>query len=152
MKRPPSEVLPHVRLEDVVPGSLSVQPNPASADEVILKAQVNLRPTPDLYTLVLHLTRLDARRVPHMGWNTVAAPAGSVLFGGLPPDARFYFVHSFGVQRWEMPPNDRIAPSRRSAMSSSSARAPIRPNRTIRATPPTATRRTASRCRRSAGA
>ncbi|NES12237.1 MULTISPECIES: imidazole glycerol phosphate synthase subunit HisH [Micromonospora] len=43
------------------------------------------------------VTRLPARRLPHMGWNTVQAPAGSVLFAGLPADARFYFVHSYGV-------------------------------------------------------
>ncbi|MFY1651042.1 imidazole glycerol phosphate synthase subunit HisH [Solwaraspora sp. WMMB762] len=41
--------------------------------------------------------RLPAERVPHMGWNTVAAPAGSMLFGGLPDDARFYFVHSYAA-------------------------------------------------------
>jgi glutamine amidotransferase len=43
------------------------------------------------------VTRLTARRIPHMGWNTVTAPAGSVLLGGLPPDARFYFVHSYAA-------------------------------------------------------
>ncbi|MEU1847506.1 imidazole glycerol phosphate synthase subunit HisH [Micromonospora sediminicola] len=43
------------------------------------------------------VTRLPAPRLPHMGWNTVAAPNGSVLFAGLPADARFYFVHSYGV-------------------------------------------------------
>ncbi len=31
-----------------------------------------------------HGHRLGARRVPHMGWNTVAPPADSVLFAGLP--------------------------------------------------------------------
>jgi glutamine amidotransferase len=41
------------------------------------------------------VTRLSAERVPHMGWNTVAAPDGSRLFAGLPADARFYFVHSY---------------------------------------------------------
>ncbi|MET8907040.1 imidazole glycerol phosphate synthase subunit HisH [Micromonospora sp. NPDC004551] len=43
------------------------------------------------------VTKLPAPRLPHMGWNTVQAPAGSVLFAGLPADARFYFVHSYGV-------------------------------------------------------
>ncbi|MEU8261336.1 imidazole glycerol phosphate synthase subunit HisH [Micromonospora sp. NPDC048999] len=43
------------------------------------------------------VTRLPAERLPHMGWNTVHAPVGSVLFAGLPADARFYFVHSYGV-------------------------------------------------------
>jgi imidazole glycerol-phosphate synthase subunit HisH len=40
---------------------------------------------------------LRAPRVPHMGWNTVAAPAGSTLFAGLPPATRFYFVHSYAA-------------------------------------------------------
>lgn len=43
------------------------------------------------------VTRLAAQRVPHMGWNLLDAPAGSVLFEGLPADARAYFVHSYAV-------------------------------------------------------
>ncbi|MGC4805816.1 imidazole glycerol phosphate synthase subunit HisH [Micromonospora sp. DT233] len=43
------------------------------------------------------VTRLPAARLPHMGWNTVAAPASSTLFAGLPAESRFYFVHSYGV-------------------------------------------------------
>jgi glutamine amidotransferase len=46
--------------------------------------------------------RLQAPIVPHMGWNTVAPGAGSVLFDGLDPDTRFYFVHSYAVRRWEL--------------------------------------------------
>jgi imidazole glycerol-phosphate synthase subunit HisH len=38
-----------------------------------------------------------SRPLPHMGWNTVAADPRSVLFQGLDPDTRFYFVHSYGV-------------------------------------------------------
>jgi glutamine amidotransferase len=41
--------------------------------------------------------RLRAPVLPHMGWNTVAPAAGSVLFAGLDPDARFYFVHSYAA-------------------------------------------------------
>lgn len=41
--------------------------------------------------------RLHAERVPHMGWNTVAPSDGSVLFAGVAPDARFYFVHSYAA-------------------------------------------------------
>ncbi|MDI1464836.1 imidazole glycerol phosphate synthase subunit HisH [Catellatospora sp. KI3] len=43
------------------------------------------------------VTRLDARRVPHMGWNLVDAPAGSRLFTGIEADARCYFVHSYAA-------------------------------------------------------
>jgi imidazole glycerol-phosphate synthase subunit HisH len=43
------------------------------------------------------ISRLPARRVPHMGWNTVHPPGGTTLFAELPPDARFYFVHSYAA-------------------------------------------------------
>ncbi|MFC0099700.1 imidazole glycerol phosphate synthase subunit HisH [Micromonospora marina] len=43
------------------------------------------------------VTRLPARRLPHMGWNTVRPPAGSTLFADLPEGTRFYFVHSYAV-------------------------------------------------------
>ncbi|MCK9894539.1 imidazole glycerol phosphate synthase subunit HisH [Frankia sp. AgB32] len=42
--------------------------------------------------------RLAAPILPHMGWNTVRPPAGSVLFAGLPADTRFYFVHSYAAK------------------------------------------------------
>ena len=40
--------------------------------------------------------QLHAPVLPHMGWNTVAPPAGSTLFAGLDGE-RFYFVHSYAV-------------------------------------------------------
>jgi imidazole glycerol-phosphate synthase subunit HisH len=46
--------------------------------------------------------KLQADVLPHMGWNTVRAPADSVLFAGMPADERFYFVHSFAAKRWEV--------------------------------------------------
>ncbi len=39
--------------------------------------------------------------LPHMGWNTVDAPEGSVLFDGL-RDERFYFVHSYAARSWDL--------------------------------------------------
>ena len=47
--------------------------------------------------------RLDADILPHMGWNTVDAAPGSAMFAGIDGSTRFYFVHSYGVQRWEFP-------------------------------------------------
>jgi glutamine amidotransferase len=41
--------------------------------------------------------QLQAPILPHMGWNTVAAPPDSVLFAGLAPGTRFYFVHSYAA-------------------------------------------------------
>jgi glutamine amidotransferase len=54
--------------------------------------------------------RLKADVLPHMGWNTLDVPEGSVLFAGMPADTRFYFVHSFGVRRWELEASDVLRP------------------------------------------
>ncbi len=43
--------------------------------------------------------RLHAAVLPHMGWNTVEAPAGSTLFAGLDGGERFYFVHSYAARK-----------------------------------------------------
>lgn len=43
----------------------------------------------------------NAPRLPHIGWNTLEAAAGSTLFEGI-GDKRFYFVHSYGVRDWEL--------------------------------------------------
>jgi glutamine amidotransferase len=45
---------------------------------------------------------LRAPVVPHMGWNTVKAPADTRLFAGLDADERYYFVHSYAVREWEL--------------------------------------------------
>jgi imidazole glycerol-phosphate synthase subunit HisH len=46
--------------------------------------------------------RLTAPVLPHMGWNTVTAPAGSTLFAGVEWE-RFYFVHSYAARSWRAP-------------------------------------------------
>jgi glutamine amidotransferase len=43
--------------------------------------------------------QLTAPVLPHMGWNTVTAAAGSTLFDGV-EDERFYFVHSYAARSW----------------------------------------------------
>lgn len=52
--------------------------------------------------------RLDAPVLPHMGWNTVDAPADSDLFRGI-HDERFYFVHSYAATQWELDPDGPTA-------------------------------------------
>ncbi len=53
--------------------------------------------TTGLGVLAGRVERLTAPVVPHMGWNTVQAPAGSTLFAGV-QDERFYFVHSYAAR------------------------------------------------------
>jgi glutamine amidotransferase len=55
--------------------------------------------------------RLPAPVLPHMGWNTVRAPAGSLLFDGLDEATRFYFVHSYAALRWTQEPSPALAPA-----------------------------------------
>lgn len=45
--------------------------------------------------------KLQAPVLPHIGWNTVEVAKGSKLFAGIEHE-RFYFVHSYGVQKWEL--------------------------------------------------
>ncbi len=47
------------------------------------------------------VTELDAPILPHMGWNTVEAPADSALFAGIAAE-RFYFVHSYAATEWTL--------------------------------------------------
>ena len=55
--------------------------------------------TPLLGILPFDVTRFEAAttpKVPHMGWNTLHAPAAaSPLLHGLPAEAYVYFVHSY---------------------------------------------------------
>lgn len=52
--------------------------------------------TPGLGLIGGSVDELDADVVPHMGWDTVDAPEGGVLFDGI-GDERFYFVHSYAA-------------------------------------------------------
>jgi glutamine amidotransferase len=49
---------------------------------------------------------LSAPVLPHMGWNTVDAPADSRLFAGLDADTRYYFVHSYAARSWTLDTRD----------------------------------------------
>lgn len=44
------------------------------------------------------VAKLNAPVLPHMGWNTVASAAGSVLFDGIEGES-FYFVHSYAAKK-----------------------------------------------------
>jgi glutamine amidotransferase len=50
------------------------------------------------------VTKLGSPILPHIGWNTVDSPENSVLFDGI-HDQRFYFVHSFAAQQWQLAPS-----------------------------------------------
>jgi imidazole glycerol-phosphate synthase subunit HisH len=54
--------------------------------------------------------RLNAPILPHMGWNTVRAPAGSALLAGIDPGERFYFVHSYAARSLPLEEAGRMRP------------------------------------------
>lgn len=53
--------------------------------------------------------RLHAPVLPHMGWNTVTPPPDSTMFADI-ANERFYFVHSYGVRKWDMVADDILQP------------------------------------------
>ena len=57
--------------------------------------------TPGLGEWPGSVTELEAPVLPHMGWNTVETPENTTLFDGI-ENERFYFVHSFAAQEWEL--------------------------------------------------
>ncbi|HEU5130298.1 MAG TPA: imidazole glycerol phosphate synthase subunit HisH [Glycomyces sp.] len=63
--------------------------------------------TPGIGVFEGGVERLQADRVPHMGWNTVEAPAEMRLFAGIDPAERFYFVHSYAAKT--PPPGTLVA-------------------------------------------
>lgn len=64
--------------------------------------------TPGLAEWPGTVERLQADVLPHMGWNTVAPPEDSRMFEGV-REEYFYFVHSYGVLHWGLPPSDLMA-------------------------------------------
>ncbi|MFF2624037.1 imidazole glycerol phosphate synthase subunit HisH [Oerskovia jenensis] len=59
--------------------------------------------------------RLEAPVVPHMGWDTVEVPEGSVLFDGI-ADERFYFVHSYAARRFSLGVDEPVGPAFRAPL------------------------------------
>jgi glutamine amidotransferase len=57
--------------------------------------------TEGLGVLPGRVERLRAPILPHMGWNTLDVPPGSVLLAGLPAGTRCYFVHSYAAHGTE---------------------------------------------------
>lgn len=55
------------------------------------------------------VSALQANILPHMGWNTIDAPEGSVLFRGL-HDERFYFVHTYAAHELALEPHPAARP------------------------------------------
>ncbi len=51
--------------------------------------------------------RLEATRLPHMGWNLVGPPASSALFAGVAGE-RFYFVHSYATRSFSPADGARV--------------------------------------------
>jgi glutamine amidotransferase len=58
------------------------------------------------------VTALPAPVLPHMGWNTVETEPDSVLFEGMPEGERFYFVHSYAAQNWELEAEGHFKPAK----------------------------------------
>ncbi len=45
--------------------------------------------------------KLEAPRLPHIGWTSVEADSNSKLFKGIEHEM-FYFVHSYAAKKWEL--------------------------------------------------
>lgn len=46
----------------------------------------------------VRLSHIEGQKVPHMGWNEVSVKKVTALTKPLPPQPRFYFVHSYFVR------------------------------------------------------
>src|ERR1700745_2571961 len=81
--------------------------NLRSAERALARAGADLKAAPRTEGCGVFpgtIDHLNAPVLPHMGWNTVAPPDGSVLFRGIPDDTRFYFVHSFAMRMRDADP------------------------------------------------
>ncbi len=55
------------------------------------------------------VTKLTAKVIPHMGWNTVTSPSESILFNDL-MDEYFYFVHSYAALEFPLTGDSTLLP------------------------------------------
>jgi imidazole glycerol-phosphate synthase subunit HisH len=46
-------------------------------------------------TVRFNIDKLNGLKVPHMGWSDIAIKEGNTLLNGLPPEPRFYHVHTY---------------------------------------------------------
>lgn len=60
-------------------------------------SRANNSMTPGVGIWMGSVGKLSAPVLPHMGWNTVIAPPGSILFNGVEEES-FYFVHSYAAK------------------------------------------------------
>lgn len=63
----------------------------------VIKFKPSYQPAPAFAGEVHELPEPETMKIPHMGWNTVAATREDRLLAGLPAPAYFYFVHSYHV-------------------------------------------------------
>lgn len=49
----------------------------------------------------LDVSKQKDLKLPHVGWNSIVRTGESVLWEGIPEDALFYFVHSYGIRAKE---------------------------------------------------
>lgn len=57
------------------------------------------------------IEQLQSDVLPHMGWSEVKVAEDSTLFRGV-TNERFYFVHSYAAQKWELEPSESLAPAK----------------------------------------
>jgi len=57
------------------------------------------------------VSELKADVLPHMGWSEVQVAEDSNLFRGIDQE-RFYFVHSYAAQSWDLPHSENLAPAK----------------------------------------